>query len=181
MTIHPAELAHQFAAIRAEVEDLVQDLSDEQLLWRPGPGAWSITECVAHLNRFDGESVAQIYPRVEEAKKAGCRREGPFRPRWFERVFIRASEPPAKLRIPAPKNYVPPPELDPLETMLEFQRIQHDLAFLVKDSTGLDWEAIAIPMPVRWVRFRLVARLAHVAAHDRRHLWQARGVRSKLP
>ena len=82
--------------------------------------------------------------------------------------------------MPAPKKYRPSKIFNAKETILEFQRIQHDLYSLVAEADGLDLKKIKVASPAAsWLKMSLGARLDLIAAHDRRHLWQARKVRDR--
>jgi hypothetical protein len=48
---------------------------------------------------------------------------------------------------------------------------------LVSQANGLDLERIKVASPAGPVKFPLGQRIALLAAHDRRHLWQAWEVR----
>jgi len=173
-------LREQFKAIREETAALTTGLSDAQLLWRPAPGAWSIAECFSHLNLVDGQDMAQFFKVIQNGRKAGQTASGPFRWNWFERWFIGTLDKPLpRFKVKAPKDYVPPAEgLHPRETLLEFERIHHDLHFILGEADGLDLKRIkVIPPFAKWLKFALGARLDMIAAHDRRHLRQAKRVR----
>ncbi len=171
-------LRTQFAAIRADAEALTSGLSDAQLRWRPKAGAWSIAECMSHLNSIDGEELPLLFRAIAMSRKEGRTAAGPFRWSLFERWFIASMEPPVRFKARAPKRWLPGPDPDPKETLLEFQRIQHDLYFLVGEADGLDLKGIKVASPAeKWLKMSLGSRIQLIAAHDRRHLWQARRVR----
>jgi hypothetical protein len=48
-------------------------------------------------------------------------------------------------------------------------------------ANGLDLGRVKIPSPASWrVKLNLAAAFALLAAHERRHLWQARRVKDRL-
>jgi hypothetical protein len=172
------KLRADFEAIRADADSLVSGLSDAQLQWQPKPGTWSIVQCLAHLNSIDGQDLPNLYREITLGRKANLTAAGPFRWNWFERWFIATVEPPFRLKVPAPKKYLPTTIFNVRETILEFQRIQHDLFYLAAEADGLDLKKIKVVSPAAsWLKMSLGARLDLIAAHDRRHLWQARKVR----
>ena len=81
------ELKLQVDEAEAQARRLVDGLSDEQLVWQPHPGRWSIAHCLEHLT-----SAGNQYLDIIEKKIAAAPRlEGPgepSRPGWFERWFI---------------------------------------------------------------------------------------------
>lgn len=173
------ELRKQLTSIREDEDKLTSGLSDAQLTWRPAETAWSITECLAHLISVDGQDVAMLFREISLARKNGITGKGPFRYGWLSGKFVKSLEPPAKFKFKAPKAYVPPPQPDPRETILEFRRLQNDLHYLVGQADGLDLAKIKVPTPVsKWIKFSLGRRLQVLTAHDRRHLYQAWQVRN---
>jgi hypothetical protein len=175
-------LREQFRAIREESASLTAGLSDAQLLWRPAPKAWSIAECFAHLNLVDGMDVAQFFKVIQAGRKEGRTSTGPFRWNWFERWFIRALDnpKPGLVKVKAPKIYSPAAaaHIAPRETLLEFERLHHDLHFMLGEADGLDLKGIkVIPPFAKWLKLALGARLDMLAAHDRKHIRQATRVR----
>lgn len=62
-------------------------------------------------------------------------------------------------------------------TLARFLAHQDELARRVREADGLDLEALSVPYPVLpFLRINLMAGFVYLAAHQRRHLWQARRV-----
>ncbi len=178
--MHPQieKLRQELEAVRADADSLVAGLSDKQLQWQPRPGSWSIVECLAHLNSIDGQDLPNLYREITMGRKNNMTAVGPFKWSWFERWFISTVNPPFTMKVPAPKKYRPSKIFNARETILEFQRVQHDLFYLAAEADGLDLKKIKVVSPAAsWLKMSLGARLDLIAAHDRRHLWQARKVR----
>lgn len=172
-----AGLREQFAAIREEAAALICDYSKEQLTWRPAPGAWSIAEHFAHLNSLNGQDLPVLFQAIAAGKRDG-KTSSEANPRWpwLDRMFIRMMEPPYRIGVKTPKQYVPKAsDTDPHEAYIEFERTHNDLDYMMGDAEGLDLRAIRVVSPAsKWVRMSLGGRLALLAAHDRRHLWTMR-------
>jgi hypothetical protein len=100
----------QFEAVKTDARALVDGLSDSQFNWRPAAGAWSIGECLAHLNVTGQFYLPRIDRRIAAARAAGELGEGPFRYGFVQRMFVRGVEPPGKLKFKAPKIFAPMPE-----------------------------------------------------------------------
>jgi DinB superfamily len=177
-------LLREFAAIREDAEKLISGLSDEQFNWRPAPEKWSIGQCITHLNLIDALELPAISAAMEDARRKNRTSNGPFRYGRLSTWFIRNIEPPPSslLRAKAPKAYVPP-ESQPLDdAMGAFRRVQARIIDLVGAANGLDLARVRVRTPVsRWVTFSLGQEFRLMAAHDRRHLFQAWGVRRALP
>lgn len=180
MPLHPdlEDLRAQFSAIEDDATRLLEGVSDAQFNWRPAPGQWSIGECLAHLNVVDGADLDPLARAVIDARAKGLTATGPFRYSRLAAWFVTKMEPPAKMKVKAPALYQPRPDQSASTVIAEFQRIHARLGEIVAMADGLDLARVKVPTPIaQWIRFSLTPRLRLLAAHDRRHLWQAHEVR----
>ena len=181
MELELEELKQQSQAILEDTTDLVSGLTEAQMTWRLRPDSWSITDCLAHLVTVDGQDLPSLWKAIREGRRNGWLGSGPFSYPWWNGWFVKSMEPPVKRKYKPPDIYVPRPRPDPGQTVDEFRRVQHDLHHLLTEADGLDLARIKVAMPaVRWLKMRLGARLQLISAHDRRHLWQARQVKTAL-
>lgn len=172
------DYCEQIENIKEDAQELTATLNGQQFNWRLGPGHWSISECLAHLNSIDGQSLPLLAGTIERARIEGLAGTGPFRYSFFSRKFNSAVEPPVKLRVKAPKEYVPPPEQSKEKVVPEFLTIRDQWIGLIRSANGLDLARIKVPVPFsKMVKFSLGPRFALMTAHNRRHLWQAWRVR----
>ena len=167
----------QIENIKEDVVELTAPLNDAQFNWRPAPSRWSISECLAHLNVADGLDVPLISKEIDQARSAGLTGQGPFKYGRIGRMIIRFTEPPVKLRTPAPKIYVPPAGEPKDKVVPEFLSIHDRILELIAKSNGLHLARIKVPTPIPRLKFSLGQRFALLTAHDRRHLHQAWDVR----
>lgn len=174
--MHPdlEQLKQEFEAIRADVGRLMTGMRDDQFHWRAAAGQWSIGECLTHLNVVDGLDAGALAQAVADARAKGWTSTGPFGYGKLSAFFIRRLEPPVCVKTKAPKVYVPPPNETREHVVAEFHRIHDRLIEILGAADGLDLARIKIPTPfARWIRFSFTPRMRLIAAHDRRHLWQA--------
>jgi hypothetical protein len=168
----------QLDAIRRDGNAIASGLTDTQFNWQPGPGRWSIGQCLNHLN-FGVTLVLPAFDRaIAEGRAAGKMSPGPFRYGWFSRMIIASMEPPPrwKMKTPMKKSAGSTHRLG--DVWPEFSRVRDQLAARVRQADGLDLAAIRTISPVnRLIRMPLGAYFHFILAHDRRHLWQARNVR----
>ena len=169
----------QIENIKEDALELTATLDEAQFCWRPSPKSWSIGDCLAHLNLTDGLDLPSISEEIERAHKEGITGKGPFRYGFFSRRFIRSVEPPVKLKVKAPKLYRPLPDQAKEKVVAQFISTHDRMLELLLRSNGLDLARIKVPTPIR-IKFSLGQRFALFTAHDRRHLWQAWGVRKRL-
>ncbi|MEW6319477.1 MAG: DinB family protein [Acidobacteriota bacterium] len=170
-------------AIDRDARALVEGLSPEEGAWRPAPGAWSVAECLDHLATANRVYLAAMDPPAARALAAGRARRGPARPGVIGRWFVRSLEPPPRriYRSKAPR-LIRPRQAPPLADAVDaFFASQEAVRRFIRSYATLDLSRIRFPNPfVPGVRFRLATGLHVIAAHDRRHLWQARRVREAL-
>ena len=173
----------QIDAIKRDGEAVASGLSDEQLNWHPAEGSWSIAECLQHLN----VGVTKTLPAFDRAITAGRSKRqlapGPFRYGWFSRMMVASMEPPPKFRMKAPRilRIASGGTYRGADVLREFAAVRDGLAERVRQADGLDLAHVKTISPVnRLLRMPLGAYFDFILAHDRRHLWQARLVRTRL-
>jgi hypothetical protein len=160
-------------------EDLVRDLDDERLNWRPDERSWSIAQCLDHLNVGSLVYLGPMREALERARRKGAVRRGPIRPGPLGRWFVATLEPPPKRRLPAPKKIVPALRKGKAEVMEEWRRAQSGVKDLLCEAAGLDLNGTRFVNPfISLLRFSLGTGFQVLPAHQRRHLWQAERVRA---
>ena len=171
----------QFEALKSETAQLLDGLTEEQFNWRENPGRWSIAECLVHLNVTARLYLPLIKSAMEEARSRKLFNDGPFRHGFLVNWLIRTTEPPPKLKTKSPKIFVPPPD-QPLATVAtEFMALQDQFLAHIREANGLHLSRIKVISPVsRFLRMSLGQSFAFLAAHERRHLWQAREVKAGM-
>ena len=172
----------QFEWIANEAKGLTAGLTEARFNWRPEPGAWSIEECLAHLTAVGTAEIETIERAVEQGRAKGLTGAGPFDIPAWERFILRETEPPVRHAIGSPGRFRPihgQPVTGVLPTFLHLQRrftIQIELA------DGLDLRRVKVPTAIAsLLKLSLGGTLAIAAAHERRHMAQARRVRELLP
>jgi hypothetical protein len=167
----------QIENVEEDAQELTATLSDTQFNWRPSPKQWSISECLAHLNVTAGIDLPVLAKEVERGRAAGMTGHGPFQHGFFSRWFVGFMDAPPKFRVKAPKIYLPPVGHLKDKVLPEFLAVHQQMLELIAKANGLDLARIKVPSPAGPFKMSLGQRLALVAAHERRHLWQAWQVR----
>ena len=173
-------LSEQFDAIESDARALVKDLSEAQGGWHPAPGAWSVAECLDHIATAKRVYLEAMRPSAERGLARGQMRRGPARPGLIGRWFIASLEPPVKPRFKgkAPRLIRPRQEPTLADAFEQFVAAHDDTRAFLRRFTDVDLARIRFPNPfIRGVRFSLATGVHVIAAHDRRHLWQAWNVR----
>lgn len=180
---HPPDivaLEKAFDAAEGDARALVTDLSEELGTWRGDAESWSVAECLDHLATANRVYLRAMQPSAERALNNGRRRRGPAQPGLIGGWFVRTLEPPvtrrSKTRTPQSIRPRHAPSLD--DAARQFLAAQEEVRAFLKRYADIDLAGVRFPNPfVRGVRFSLATGLHVIAAHERRHLWQAWSVR----
>jgi DinB superfamily len=171
------------AANERDARTLIAGLTEAQGGWRPAPGSWSVAECLDHLATANRVYLAAMTPPAARALAEGRHRRRPARPGAIGRWFIGSLEPPSKplSRRRAPR-VISPRDRPPLaDAVAAFLASQDDVRVFLRRYADIDLAGVRFPNPlVRGVRFSLATGLHVIAAHERRHLWQAWQVRREI-
>ena len=162
-------------------EDLTAGLSDSDFFWQPGGTRWSVALCLDHLAVANTVYGASIQSGLATARERGWQRQGPLVPGFFGRKFAESLEPPAKRRTSAPAK-IKPQATRPRAEIMSAYRAAHDrLRELLVEAATLDANRATFTNPfISIVRVKVSSAFHIVAAHDRRHLWQAQQVVAAL-
>jgi hypothetical protein len=172
-----ADYRRQFEAVLADGRDLVARYRDRQLVWRPSPKRWSVAECLNHLNVTATKYLPRIDAMIAQARAEGLTGHGRFRHPFVGNWFIRMMEPPPRRRFRVPGVFAPLPDQPAASLLPEFLRLRGELLERIRESDGLDLAAVKMASPAaRFFTLTLGQCFGALAAHDRRHLWQARQV-----
>ena len=169
----------EFERLSSDADELVGPLTEEQFNWQPAPGSWSVAECIEHLNATARHYLTNLDEGIADAIRRGLYGEGPFTYNWIGRIVVATMEPPARFKIKAPRTFHPLPKRSRHDIMAAFRAYQVQYVDRLRQANGLDLARARVSSPAaKWLRMSLGSGFALMAAHERRHLWQARGVRS---
>jgi hypothetical protein len=173
------DLREQIGRIAADARKLTADISERQFNWRPEPGKWSMAQCLGHLNAAGSLHVTQIEAGIRAAREKGLLSKGPYHHGFLGNYFVSLTEPPPKMKFKAPKIMAPPPAESPSTTIPTFFALQDQVQEQIRQANGVDLGRAKVSSPVaEWLRLTLGQSLALLAAHERRHLWQAWQIRN---
>src|SRR5262249_13359657 len=121
------KLREQFLSIKVEAQNLLlQDLSDAQFNWQPGPNQWSIGQCLDHLLVTGRNSISNIHEAIAANATKRSSQEKPFRYGPIEKWFVRLMGPRVIVKIKAPRAYRPSTERLSTEIIDGFFRLQEE-------------------------------------------------------
>src|SRR5689334_17210062 len=164
-----------------QARQLVSDLSEAQLNWQPGAGAWSVAQCLGHLGQMNSVLTAALRSAVRQADKNSVMPRQPIQPGWFGRWFIQQMEAPPRRKMKTPRQGVPDAHKSGEEILRAFIAAHDELRSLIHEARDLDLNRIRFRNPfIGLLRYTVGTALLVIGAHDRRHLWQARQVRTAM-
>lgn len=171
----------QFARIKNDVHALAEGLDRAAFNALPAPGAWSVGQCLHHLYVAGAQLAPRLEAALDRARRNGVFGEGPFGYGFVGRLFIHATGPDTRLKIPAPGSYRPSTDLAPDVIVPEFASLQDRFAAAARRADGLDLARIKVASPVtNLLRLNVSAWFAATLAHEERHLAQARRARAAV-
>jgi len=171
------DFRRQFEQLSADADALAGPLSDAQFRWRPAPETWSVSDCLEHLNITARLYLPTLDEGISEAMHRGLYAEGPYRYNLLGRLLVKTTEPPARLRLKAPRPFQPESNRTRQGIMAAFRAYQVQYIDRLRQANGLDLARARVSSPAaRWLRLPLGSAFALMTAHERRHLWQARRV-----
>lgn len=170
-------LRRGFEQLSADADALVAPLSDEQFQWQPRPDAWSVAQCIEHLNVTARLYLPRLDEGIAEAIRRGAYGPGPFAYNWIGRLMVWVVEPTTRVKAKAPKPFQPAHGRPRQEVMAAFRAYQVQYIDRLRQANGLDLARARVSSPVAaWLRIPLGSGFAAMIAHEHRHLAQARRV-----
>ncbi|HEX2684143.1 MAG TPA: DinB family protein [Ferruginibacter sp.] len=153
-----------------------QFLSDSVMTAQPGPGAWSASQCLEHLN-----SYGRYYlPAIEKAfsKAAGNRSTEYFISSWlgnyFYKLMLPENDGSVKKKMKSPKDHRPAQVSDPGKALYEFIEQLERLGSLLTRAQEINLNAARVPISISpFIKLKLGDVFLFLTAHIKRHVSQA--------
>ena len=171
------DIAEQLALNRVRLDTLAAGKTPEALNWRPEGNRWSIAECIEHLNLTADMLLPEVDKSITAGAPAAAGTEGVARHSMLFKWLLPVIEPPPKRRFKAPRASRPRPHLDAERVIERFTKVQDEVVERLERSRGINLTQTKVRHPgTPLMRFRLGEIFVTIAAHERRHLWQAEQV-----
>jgi hypothetical protein len=149
---------------------LVQSTDGRLFTVRPEPGRWSAAECLAHLSISTDLFLPVLRKAISESKKGTAKKP---KMDLLGRILRWFLEPPIRQRVKTSAPFVPKSVRAKADAFGEFAALQEKLMDVLRDAREADLsQKIVSPFDKR-VKYNLYSAFRIVAAHERRHLWQA--------
>lgn len=179
-----AELGHvkqELLDARERARRLSEGLAEAAWATSPGPGRWSIAECLTHLNITSERFIPIIDDAIREGREMSVRSTAPPRRDLLGWLLAKWLEPPYRIRSKTTAPFVPA-RIEPMADVLErFDYLQGELLVRIDRAQGLPLERLRVASPFNSkVKYNLYSALRLLPVHQRRHLWQAEQIRASL-
>lgn len=158
----------------ARAWQLVKSIDGRLFTVRPHPTSWSAAECLSHLSLSTELFLPVLKKAIEDARKRGATTEKKPKMDMLGNVLRWFLEPPIRRRVKTTAPFVPKSVRAKAEAFGEFSSLQSKLIDLLHAASGLALSKIRIVSPFdKRVKYNLYSAFRIIAAHQRRHLWQA--------
>jgi DinB superfamily len=175
------ELEAQFTAISRAVKALIDSAGADLCSTRPAPGSWSAAECLQHLN-ITADAYFPIWQQT--IANAGPRKtelNAPYSTDFCGRLFSWILDPPARIRSKTPAPFQPVDRPDISLALAGFLDRQQRILATLRRCRGRAIDKVKMGSPVdAKIRYSIWSSFVIIAAHQRRHLWQAEQAVRKL-
>lgn len=166
--------------LQIEVKEKFLSLNEGQLAWRPRPDAWSIADCLAHLNKYSRYYNKTFRTKMDEMPETPSTTfTSSHLGRTMYRTMKLGKKNNIRKKMRAPKGYNPiqNPEIIGSEPVAEFIRHSDGLIDVLNRAKESNLKKIKIPISIsKIVKLRLGDALAFVVYHNERHVLQAEKV-----
>lgn len=168
-----------YAQTEASISKAISEwqlLSNSILTSQPGPGKWSASQCLQHLN-----SYGRYYlPAIEKAIARPARNKPSlyFKSGWlgnyFYKMMLPENDGTVKKKMRSPKNHVPAPVLNSDEVLSEFIGQLEILGRLLTEARQADLNGVRVPISISpLIKLKLGDVFLFLTAHISRHVLQA--------
>jgi hypothetical protein len=176
-----SEIKNQIQNASQKARDVVSDLSSDQLTYRTREGTWSVAECIVHLSLTTQAHLPLLKSTLDTAREQKLFGQGPFKMDWIGSLLKWSQEPPSRFKIKTTKPFQPINIGTVSEVLSKFLELQNEFIALVEKSGGIALDKIKIQSVFNErMKYNLFSCFQILAAHERRHLWQAEQVKNSL-
>ena len=169
-----AQLTTELNDATQRARKLVERTDGRVFTVRPNPQSWSAAECLSHLTLTGKAFVPVIQEAISKAKKGGPKPKRSPHVDVLGNVLRWLMEPPARTRFKTSAPFVPRAARPKFEAWAEFASLQSQLMYEALEANEVEFRALrVVSIFDRRIRYTLYSAFRIIAAHERRHLWQA--------
>jgi hypothetical protein len=178
--VNAGELGAQLDAIAQDAGKLVNGLDAQCGSWRATGDSWSVAQCLEHLAITNRAYLRPMQDAASDDRAQSKLKVWPALPGLMGRWFAKSLEPPARppFKAKAPSAIQPSAAATVNEAFEDFMASHHQVEAFLRESACLNLNEVWFRSPfVQALRFSVASGIHIIAAHERRHLWQAWKIR----
>ena len=169
-----SDLEKELTEAMVRAEQLVESTEPRLFTVRPHLSAWSAAECMAHLSISSEMFIPVLQRAIDDARARGITSDKEPSMDFLGRILRWFMEPPVRSRVKTSAPFVPKAVRPRREALNEFLKLQRQLIDLLHSAESVALSRVRIVSPFdRRVKYNLYSAFRIIAAHQRRHLWQA--------
>lgn len=169
-----ALVVEELNAATDRARQLVHSTDPRRFTVRPHPSSWSAAECIAHLSISTEMFLPVLKLAIDDARKRGIKARGQASMDWLGALLRWFLEPPVRSRVKTAAPFVPRSVRPKAEAIAEFSSLQSKLLEMIDAAREIDLRRIKVVSPFdKRVKYNVYSAFRILAAHQRRHLWQA--------
>ena len=170
-------LSRKFESVTADARREFNNLSAEQLNWKPSAAEWSIGQCLDHLITTNSHFFTGFDQIIKGEKKQTLWESLPLLPTLFGRFVVNATNPKTARKVKSPKAFAPASSSVDASIVGKFIDHQGEVASKLKALEKVDARKVKVTSPItKFVAFSLLDACTIMVNHEQRHLEQARRV-----
>lgn len=167
-------LIRELQVSSVHAQQLFAERTAEQLLHKPDERSWSAAECLEHLNLSNRSYLSRLQPILADLRLRNLLAVKPFRLNSNAALLKYWLEPPSRLRLPTSARFQPLRVEDSVASLHHFCALNLQLVGLLESSRGLALDQAMLVSPfAKSMKYSAYSAFVLIAAHNRRHLWQA--------
>ena len=168
------DIETELSEATARAWQLIKSTDARMFTVRPRIGSWSAAECLAHLSVSTELFLPVLEKALSDAREKGLKSDRVPKMDVVGRTLRWFMEPPIRKRVETTTPFVPRSARAKAEAFGEFAALQSKLVDMLHAAEGLDLRKMKIVSPFdKRVKYNVYSAFRIIAAHQRRHLWQA--------
>jgi hypothetical protein len=180
LAISLSDAAASTESAARDAESAFGHLSAEQLNWKPDPQRWSIAQCLQHLITSNDMMLSKAQAALEGSSATLWQGLSPLSG-LFGRLLISSQGPIVGRKYMTSKEATPASSGLPADIVRRFADREHQLASWMRGVREEEAARAIMASPfVRFITYSVFDCCRLIAAHDQRHLGQARRVMESI-
>jgi uncharacterized damage-inducible protein DinB len=129
-----SKLSSQIDAVTEKAVALTKRLNAEQLRQRPGPNAWSVAECIRHLNITSEEYLPILDEALKRARHQQVPQKANLKMDVMGRLLKWSLEPPTRFKVKTTAQFEPSDTQSTEDLLPSFAALQQELKMRIESE-----------------------------------------------